>query len=613
MVVTRVHKDNILQSNLTETDVDRTSPPTMTVRQDPAVPDSQTTHNTDEPFDQTWEAMKFIASDTYYIRSLTVAMKIDAIPSNPSDQMAIFLYTDNAGQPGTQLKAAVVNPRYGALYPALSARTIRIQLSSAQQLTSGTAYWIVVQKLAAPTGANVTFRIDNSTATGMWANSADGLTWNVENDKTGYFQLWSRNDHTIEVYNNQKSAIYAVSRHGRALWADCLWYYAIYGKSHNSKGVFGDSIAGDGVYGRSHLGKAGVFTRSGDEADVPLVELENTSAANTEDFLRMIKNLVNVFAITSDGQIHFEPDASGPKLKPIGGDLLVRNASDALIAQFLGGSQTLFLHNCNINTQLSAAKVQPYSTTADVIIVLKNDSYKIAFCKSDLSRLAAIDSSARLQIDPANNGPLLKHVSNHMELRNYLDTAYARLTCSACYNTGTVRTPEVTPYNTASHLDLVIRQSGYSVRFFLGVTQIGAVDDDGNIEQKSYTYGGAFRRKKYEASAVLAGASTVIHVNIPNGSKLIGHQWIVKVAITGGGGAATWSAVYSGGASQSICSGQAFSKNTKGHGFFDENAATAIASAEVDILITPDVGTFTGGEIVFVCLVEEIDDLTDFA
>ncbi len=101
-----------------------------------------------------------------------------------------------------------------------------------------------------------------------------------------------------------------------------------------------------------------------------------------------------------------------------------------------------------------------------------------------------------------------------------------------------------------------------------------------------------------EATVTLSGASGTIQTNVPTGALLIGVQLRVDTAITSGDGATSWSAAYTaGGASQAICSGQAFTKNTKANKFFDYNANTGIASAEVDITITPNANTFSGGVI----------------
>jgi hypothetical protein len=45
--------------------------------------------------------------------------------------------------------------------------------------------------------------------------------------------------------------------------------------------------------------------------------------------------------------------------------------------------------------------------------------------------------------------------------------------------------------------------------------------------------------------------------------------------------------------------------------FFDANGATAIASAETDITLTPQAANFTAGEITAVCYYYTLTALTD--
>lgn len=98
-----------------------------------------------------------------------------------------------------------------------------------------------------------------------------------------------------------------------------------------------------------------------------------------------------------------------------------------------------------------------------------------------------------------------------------------------------------------------------------------------------------------EADANITAAATItIQVNVPSGAKLLGCQLRVDWALADG---ETWNAAYATGSTQSIASAQAVAKNTKVNKFFDENAATAIASDEVDIAIqrnsNPGVDVFT--------------------
>jgi hypothetical protein len=129
---------------------------------------------------------------------------------------------------------------------------------------------------------------------------------------------------------------------------------------------------------------------------------------------------------------------------------------------------------------------------------------------------------------------------------------------------------------------------------------IGSIDSFGPIKFDSpytlralYTKGGYTTKYAEAAANILGDTNTVIQVNIPSGSKILGCQLRVDSQMTAGD---LWDAKYTGGATQIIATAQAVTINTKVSTFFDENAATAIISSEADIVITKNGGgNFTGG------------------
>jgi hypothetical protein len=112
-----------------------------------------------------------------------------------------------------------------------------------------------------------------------------------------------------------------------------------------------------------------------------------------------------------------------------------------------------------------------------------------------------------------------------------------------------------------------------------------------------------YKRKFSEATATLSGASTVIHVDVPAGAKLLGVQLRVDTAVTSGDGGTSWAADFSGGSTTAICSGQAFAKNTKANLMMVDE----IIASEADITIDCDGAyTFSGGVIRAIVYYEEI-------
>ena len=124
-----------------------------------------------------------------------------------------------------------------------------------------------------------------------------------------------------------------------------------------------------------------------------------------------------------------------------------------------------------------------------------------------------------------------------------------------------------------------------------GVSQLAIGGDSAN------DYTGAWRLGYRTAEATLSGTSTAIQVNIPAGAKLVGTLLRVDTAITSGNGATSWTAAYTGGASATIGTGLAFAKNTKANALFNPYAATPIATSEVDIVVSANSGSFSGGVV----------------
>lgn len=120
-----------------------------------------------------------------------------------------------------------------------------------------------------------------------------------------------------------------------------------------------------------------------------------------------------------------------------------------------------------------------------------------------------------------------------------------------------------------------------------GNVGIGTTSPGGLLDVAPGTTGGLYTDAAEATANIEGDSSTTIQVNVPSGAKILGCQLRVDAALAAG---ETWDAAYSGGASQSIASGQAVAQNTKVNKFFDENAATAITSGETDIDITKNGG-----------------------
>ena len=103
---------------------------------------------------------------------------------------------------------------------------------------------------------------------------------------------------------------------------------------------------------------------------------------------------------------------------------------------------------------------------------------------------------------------------------------------------------------------------------------------------------GRIYQKLSETTTAMSGATSavVIQVNVPSGAKLLGVQVKVDVDVV-----ENWDCAYSGGASQTIATNQSNAAGTTVSKLFDDNAATSIASSEVDVTFTKNGGgNFTG-------------------
>lgn len=133
-----------------------------------------------------------------------------------------------------------------------------------------------------------------------------------------------------------------------------------------------------------------------------------------------------------------------------------------------------------------------------------------------------------------------------------------------------------------------------------------------NLSWNAATGGGLYYGVANQTSGALTGATDTIDVNLSSGAVVLACQLIVTTAITDSAGDDTWSAAYSGGSTQTICTGAAAAKNTKIDKMFDPFAATPILSGTTQITLTPNGGNFTAGEIrAVVYYIEFYESLTD--
>ena len=192
-----------------------------------SVPDSiilngSTNTGTDLEFTHTYEAYKFTPASTIDIQSFSIFMKKSGTLSNLIAYTQMYVYTDDAGEPGTQIGTISEKYRYGSLtdeYQEIFTQT------TPQELNSGTSYWLVVVRSESPSGGTIYLDTDNE-GVGKYAYSSNGSSWTVADNVTGRFNLYAitesglyitgSNWPSIDVYNNTEYGIRATSNYDYA-------------------------------------------------------------------------------------------------------------------------------------------------------------------------------------------------------------------------------------------------------------------------------------------------------------------------------------------------------------------------------------------------------------
>ena len=173
---------------------------------------------------------------------------------------------------------------------------------------------------------------------------------------------------------------------------------------------------------------------------------------------------------------------------------------------------------------------------------------------------------------------------------------YTLLANSTATTTPSSPTATIDILGTANEITVVLTPGGSvaTATYTFGLDDAIIIASE-TIQSTTANSGGGYKRMYSDvASAALSGATGTIQVNVPTGSRLLGCQLRVDTLVAG---PFAWNAAYVTGATQAIGAGINVTKNTKVSTMFDCFAATPIASAEVDVLVTAVGGDFTAGVI----------------
>ncbi len=185
------------------------------------------------------------SGDNYEIRSVATSL---------TEGVNLYLYTDNAGVPGSVISDEITLVPFGLLgtsyveYIGLVTNTFQLQ--------NGTNYWIVIERYLDPGNGVVCYHEMKAQGTNAHAYSADGSSWTTENNKQGWYRFYAYYGSNIKSVSQYSTAITGYG------WAHPGGYFyselsaALQGESRGKDAVQGLSVYGIGVYGKSIYGKA---------------------------------------------------------------------------------------------------------------------------------------------------------------------------------------------------------------------------------------------------------------------------------------------------------------------------------------------------------------------
>jgi hypothetical protein len=235
------------------TTVNQSTYPTINASQTAAtLQDGSAYVGTDLTMSTTYIAVKFTASGAHTMGDFTIRLKESANITNFTATLTGYIYSNNAGVPGTLL-ATGDGIRFGAIttsYQTLSVGTV-------YTMTAATDYWLVLKKSAATVGGDIILNSDVSAD--MGATSNDGTTWTKTTGRMRYAVRGLTGNGSVNFSTNNYAS-YNSSVTGIALYGLSTNNIAIQGAStHNTAGYF-SSANGIGISSVSTNNTGGEFT-----------------------------------------------------------------------------------------------------------------------------------------------------------------------------------------------------------------------------------------------------------------------------------------------------------------------------------------------------------------
>lgn len=210
----------------------------------------------DEALDNTYEAIKFTATDNHTVGSVTVRLKVDIALTNPSAYLTIYLRADNAGVPAGTNLATGSNIYYGSITTSYAS----YKVAMSETLVSGNSYWVVIKRSAAPTGGTIYMDSKASgSATHAYSATGGAAAWTTEDNKDGYTIIYGKAAYAGYFSSVDAYGLYAISTNNCAIRGTSTFSYGGYFTSTHSMGVYASSVNNFGLGAYSTNGIAGYF------------------------------------------------------------------------------------------------------------------------------------------------------------------------------------------------------------------------------------------------------------------------------------------------------------------------------------------------------------------
>lgn len=189
---------------------------------------------TDYTMTTAFVAVKFTATDAHTMGDFLVRIRCSALLTNPTATLTGSIRADDGTSPSKP--SAVLATGQTIRFSALTTSYQTLSFGTTHTLVSGTAYWLVLARDAAPTGGNIL--LDSDVSANMGATSTDGTSWTNTNARL-FHQLRGLTGVPVQSFSTNNTAMS--------------------GSSVNNPGVSGSSINGPGIFGTSNEGLGGLI------------------------------------------------------------------------------------------------------------------------------------------------------------------------------------------------------------------------------------------------------------------------------------------------------------------------------------------------------------------